>query len=190
MATSSTQESPAAVALSRAVHAVFGEWTAMKLAVEMEWGGSGTRDRALALLQRVLSGLLSTATVHRDELQDLLEEAMLDDFNVEAEDESCAQVAELLCKIHSEALVGGTATADLVLGRNAGRSSWVTVPPPPRVRGEDDSDSDDTDCDDDDAAAGGGPCAMDDGEGRAPRRPEPVVDDDGFQMVQTRGRRK
>ena len=59
----------AADALSRAVHVVFGEWTALKLAVENEWAGGGTRDRALALLCRVRDGLLSAAVVHRDEIE-------------------------------------------------------------------------------------------------------------------------
>ena len=93
--------------LQRAIRAVFGEWTALHLAVENEWGGHDTRDKALALLQRVLDGLSGAAPVYRDELEPVLEAALLDEFNVEAEDESPRQVAELLCKMHAEALAGG-----------------------------------------------------------------------------------
>ena len=56
-----------------ATRVVFGEWTALKLAVENEWGGNDTRGRALALLQRVLDGMTRAEKVHRDEIEDLLE---------------------------------------------------------------------------------------------------------------------
>ena len=178
--------------LQRAIRAVFGEWTALHLAVENEWGGHDTRDKALALLQRVLDGLSGAAPVYRDELEPVLEAALLDEFNVEAEDESPRQVAELLCKMHAEALAGGTATAAAVLERAAARgaTTWVDAALPRPPRGADDSSDDDDDGDgedgDGDGAAmdtdGGGPS----GEGRG-RAPPPAVDDDGFQMV-TRSR--
>jgi pre-rRNA-processing protein TSR2 len=174
---------------TRAVHVIFGEWTALKLAVENEWAGHSTRDRALALLQRVLSGMLSASTVHRDELEDLLDTALLDEFNIDAEDDSPSQVAQLLCVLHAEAKAGATATADTLLQRAASRpgSSWVEAPPPPRVRGDDDSDDDEVDDDSDDG--GGGAMVMDE-EGGSSSRQAPIVDDDGFQMVSRgRGRR-
>ena len=43
--------------LQRAIQAVFAEWTALNLAVENDWGGRDTRDKALALLARVTAGL-------------------------------------------------------------------------------------------------------------------------------------
>jgi len=180
----------AANTLVRAVHVVFGEWTCLKLAVENEWGGRQTRERALALLQRVVDGLLASATVHRDELEDMLDTALMDDFNIEAEDGSPAQVAELLVTLHAEAKAGATTTADAVLQRAAGRgdSSWVECPPPPKASG-DSSDDDDDDDDDDEGGggSGGGPSAMEEeSDGRG--RPAPEVDDDGFQMV-LRGKR-
>ena len=175
-------------AFTRAVHVVFGEWTCLKLAVENEFAGHKTRERALALLKRVLDGLLSTATVHRDELEDLFEAALIDDFNIEAEDESPRQVAELLVTLHGEAKVGQTTTADFLLQRAAEKhqSSWVVVPPPPKTK----TDSSDDDCSDSDDEAGGGgrgASAMDadDADGAA-KRNEPEVDEDGFQMVPNR----
>ena len=117
--------------LQRAIRAVFGEWTALHLAVENEWGGHDTREKALALLQRVLDGLSGAAPVYRDELEPVLEAALLDEFNVEAEDESPRQVAELLCKMHAEALAGGTATAAAVLAF-LDRLNRALAPPRPR----------------------------------------------------------
>ena len=102
MATSAPPPAPPSAAVDaktafvRAVHVVFGEWSCLKLAVENEWGGPQTRARALALLKKVLDGLLASAAVHRDELEDLFEAALIDDFNIEAEDDSPQQVAQLV----------------------------------------------------------------------------------------------
>ena len=87
------QNSPLPEALTRAVHHVFGEWTALCMAVENDWGGQNTRDKALTLLERTLQAL-NTPVVHRDEVEAFLEDALVEDFNIEAEDESPRQVAE------------------------------------------------------------------------------------------------
>ena len=176
------------VKFTRAVHAVFGDWTALRLAVENEFAGSATRNRALALMQRVLDGLLASTTVHRDELEDLLDLALIDDFNIEAEDDSPKQVAEVLCMLHAEASRGVSATADMLLERAAGKSSWVQVPPPPRVRGDDDSSDEDIDDGAEGDHEGREPVSMD-AEGTSSQR-LPEVDEDGFQMVQGKGRRR
>ena len=192
-AASTSAASPEAVKaiFSRAVHAVFGEWTALKLAVENEFAGSGTRARALALLDRVHQGLLASAAVHRDELEDMLDLALIDDFNLEAEDESPKEVAQILCTLHREASAGLTTTADAVLQRVAGKRSWVDVPPPPRARGDDDSSDDECDDVDDDAMddGSGKPAAMEEEEGAGSQPWQPQVDEDGFQVVSTRRNR-
>ena len=190
-------------AFVRAVHVVFGEWSCLKLAVENEWAGSHTRDRALTLLRTVLDGLLRSSTVHRDELEGLLDVALIDDFNIEAEDDSPAQVAQLLVKLHAEAKAGATTTAEQLLQRAAGRgSSWVECPPPPKPKVDSSDDEDEgEDGDDESHAAGGprsstprgggdGPSAMDEEDVSDPSagggRPAPVVDEEGFQTVAPR----
>lgn len=185
--TAEQQQRHAAEQLARAVHVVFGEWTALRLAVENEWAGNGTRARALALLQRVRDGLLAAAVVHRDEIEDLLDNALIDEFNIEAEDESPQQIAVLLCSMHAEARAGATTTADALIARAAGKHTWVEVPPPPRAHGEDSSDDDDGDDDEGDGGGGGrsGAAPMDEDEG-AGRHAPPEVDEDGFQMVPSR----
>ena len=103
MASSSESAAIAEQVLRQAVQTVFGEWTALVLAIENEWGGDGTRAKALALLQKVEDGMCSSPQIHADELEDLLDAALIDDFNVEAEDESPKQVAEILARLHYEA---------------------------------------------------------------------------------------
>ena len=152
------QNSPLPEALTRAVHHVFGEWTALCMAVENDWGGQNTRDKALTLLERTLQAL-NTPVVHRDEVEAFLEDALVEDFNIEAEDESPRQVAEVLCKLHAEALAGSTATAALLAERAAAKGkSWVDAPlPPGRHRAGDSSDDESDDGEDGmDMEAGGG----------------------------------
>jgi pre-rRNA-processing protein TSR2 len=189
-ASSASSSEHAKATLVRAVHVVFGEWTCLRLAVENEWAGSGTRGRALVLLQRVVDGLLASAIVHRDELEDVLDTALVDDFSIEAEDESPRQVAELLCALHTEARMGVTTLADQVLARAAGRSTWVEVPPPPRSRDDDSSDEDcGSDCEMGGDGGGGGSGSQARGEPmdeEAGARHEPEVDEDGFQVVASR----
>jgi len=178
----------AASLLSRAVHAVFAEWTALGMAVENEWGGRATRDKALQLLHRVLTGLLSSSAVHVEELEELLDSALLDDFNVEAEDDSPAQVARLLCTLHSEARAGCSTTALGILEKHASKreqSNWVVAPLPPK-QSTDSSDDEDIGEDGDENMAVDTTGAS--GSSREPKVPE--VDEDGFQMVsRSRGRR-
>ena len=176
--------SPLPEALTHAVYLVFGEWTALSLAVENDWGGQSTRDKALALLERTLEAL-NTPVVHRDEVQAFLEDALVEDFNIEAEDESPRQVALVLCQLHTEARSGITTTAAQLAARSKGKS-WVDAPlPPDRKRAGDSSDEDSEGEDDMDMEGGGGGG----GRGEGSVRQEPVVDDDdGFTMVQTRSR--
>ena len=53
--------------LTRAIHTVFSECTALGMAVENEWGGRNTRDKALALLQQAPPHWESRAAVARTE---------------------------------------------------------------------------------------------------------------------------
>ena len=181
--------SPLPEALTRAVHHVFGEWTAICMAVENDWGGQSTRDKALSLLERTLQAL-NTPVVHRDEVEAFLEDTLVEDFNIEAEDESPRQVAEVLCKLHAEALAGSTTTAALLAERAAAKGkSWVDAPlPPGRHRAGDSSDEESDDGEEDgmDMEGGGGGGG---GEGSARQYQAPVIDDDGFQTVQTRSSR-
>jgi pre-rRNA-processing protein TSR2 len=171
--------------LTSAVRVVFGEWTALKLAVENEWGGHDTRQKALQLLDDVLHHLHANKTLHADDLELSLVQALADDFNVEAEDGSPNQVAHLLTQLHREASAGATTTADQLLARAGATRSWVDLAPPRPVRDPNESSSDEEAEDDGDGAD-----ALEAMEttGEMRERHEPQVDDDGFQMVTRSGR--
>tara|TARA_B100000524_G_scaffold338874_1_gene230708 strand:- start:2284 stop:2604 length:321 start_codon:yes stop_codon:yes gene_type:complete len=69
------QQQHAWQALQVAIRVVFGQWTALRLAVENEFAGHATRDKALTLLERVSSGMLGAShQIYVDEIETLLEE--------------------------------------------------------------------------------------------------------------------
>lgn len=174
--------------LVRAVHAVFAEWSALSLAVENEFGGRNSREKALGLLNRLVDGLISAAergaNVYVDEIEQIIEVTLIDEFNEVAEDDSPRQVAEVLCTLYREAREGSSATADMLLQRVGTKfnSSWVVVPPPPKAEGD---SSDDEDADDD-AMCGSSGMDVEGGGMLEQPKAAPVVDEDGFQMVPTR----
>ena len=117
---------------------------------------------------------------YADDLEALLNEAMLDDFNVEAEDGSPMQVAQSLVNIYNECFQGNYSTVQRMQAQAAAgacRSQRARVP------GEDSSsDEEDGEGEDEDEE-------MEDVQAAPPQPPQPIVDEDGFTLVQrSRGR--
>ncbi|MEW5303271.1 MAG: hypothetical protein WDW36_005978 [Sanguina aurantia] len=141
---------------------------------------------------------------YADELEEELDSALENDFNVEAEDDSPHEVAKSLVKIYGECLAGDFTSVDKMIsaaaasgaqqsqrqvldrdgtemeGDDSGSSSG----------GEDDSDDEEMDTDNGHSAPQGAPLAQQQAAAAAAAAPvEPVVDADGFTLVAP-GRRK
>jgi len=173
---------PVEATLRRAIHVVFGEWSALVMAIENLWGGDNSRGKALALLQKVEEGMCSSPQVYADELEDLLERAMIDDFNIEAEDNSPKQVGEILARLHYEARNGGDETAQMLIARAEARGTKTWVQGELEVKKQESSD--DEDLSDVEEGAGEGQMDTEGGGGSGgPKYVAPEVDDDGFQTV-------
>lgn len=118
---------------------------------------------------------------YADELEALLDEAMLEDFNVEAEDGSPTQVAQSLVAIYNECFQGNYATVQRLQAQaavGASRSQRARVPG--ELGDEEDSSSDEEDGgegEDEDEE-------MEDVQAAPSQPPQPVVDEDGFTLVQ------
>ncbi|GLC45758.1 hypothetical protein PLESTB_000501800 [Pleodorina starrii] len=176
---------------------IFSKWTALALAVENQWGGSNSAEKADLLLQDCLDWFYKKREHYVDELEEELDDAILHDFNVEAEDGSPHLVAEGLVKLYQE-LVGGSTTyleqLRAMAAAGVQQSKRQVVDLDGTVVAEEDADmasSDDDDEEDDEmdtegAGGQGAPRAVP-LEPPAPRAP--VVDEEGFTMVQGKGRR-
>jgi pre-rRNA-processing protein TSR2 len=127
---------------------------------------------------------LYTYTDHElSDLQDLLDEAIQVDFNVQAEDDSPYTVARSLYNTYSQVASGDTTYVQTLKQQFEANGANQIVAESMRnsaqfLGGEESSSSDDDDEED-------GEDGMDIDEDQGP--PQPVVDEDGFQVVQRGG---
>ncbi|KAG0623006.1 hypothetical protein M758_3G141300 [Ceratodon purpureus] len=85
--------------LASGVHSTFVRWTALQLAVENEWGGRSSSQKAAQLENDVLGWFVhSKARWYIDELEELLDVVMIEQFNVQTEDDSLQE--EVLYFLH------------------------------------------------------------------------------------------
>jgi pre-rRNA-processing protein TSR2 len=110
---------------------------------------------------------------------------MLDDFNVEAEDGSPMQVAQSLVNIYNECFQGNYSTVQRMQAQaaaGASRSQRARVPGEQGDGEDSSSDEEDGEGEDEDEE-------MEDVQAAPPQPPQPIVDEDGFTLVQrSRGR--
>ncbi len=238
--TATLQQTPRRAAFEEGVAAAFTQWTALCLAVENEWGGPHSVDKANQIIQdvidwfygrkgaaphalRMVTALSSSQLQQRcsgappptpstptpssfpltkteyyvDDLEIELDAAMTQDFNTECEDGSPRQVAITLVELHNQLLRGDTALLDHLRSRQAsgaGSSKRQVVDlDGAEIEGgssssDDDGDDDSMDGDEDGAAPAA--VALAAAQQQPAARPQPVVDEDGFELVQgRRGRR-
>ncbi|GFR41430.1 hypothetical protein Agub_g2118, partial [Astrephomene gubernaculifera] len=185
------------------VRLVFSKWTALTLAVQNQWGGANSAEKAEVLFRDCLDWFYKKREHYADELEEELDDAILQDFNVEAEDGSPRLVAEALVKLYGELLAGGGSSAYLqelrsMAAAEVQQCKRQVVDLDGTVVAEEDADMDTSDEDDDDeddedddmdADGAGGQQAPRAVPLEPPAPRVPVVDEDGFTMVQGKGRR-
>ncbi|ESW28467.1 hypothetical protein PHAVU_003G288900 [Phaseolus vulgaris] len=120
-------------------------WSALRTAVENEWGGRESRVKADQLVTDVLSWFTqSKDPLYIDDLEDILDQGMLS-LNVEVEDGSVEEVAEKLMVMHEEFLDENFSSFENL--RKANLEQAARPPHTPQIVN---GDEDDTDEDDDD----------------------------------------
>ncbi|XP_014491034.1 uncharacterized protein LOC106753694 [Vigna radiata var. radiata] len=116
-------------------------WSALRTAVENEWGGRESRVKADQLVTNVLSWFTQfKEPLYIDDLEDILDQGMLS-LNVEVEDGSIEEVAEKLMVMHEEFLDGNFSSFENLRKANL---EQATHPHTAQIvnDGEDDSDED------------------------------------------------
>ncbi|KAG8460038.1 hypothetical protein KFE25_014183 [Diacronema lutheri] len=183
--------------VAAAVHCIFERWTALQLAIDNEWGGDHAGQHVGAFVDAALALVLRTERVYFDELADMLDGVLLEQFATQAEDDSVEQIAERLLDMHNEYRSGHAPTAAAVLVE-AGTASATRAATLAKCRAiEAPSEIVESELGSESAGDGG---AMDEDEAddpvpisevRAPReRVLPAVDEDGFELVPPKGRRR
>ncbi|XP_028754696.1 pre-rRNA-processing protein TSR2 homolog [Neltuma alba] len=122
---------------------VLHRWSALRMAVENEWGGRESRQKA----ERLGSDLLfwftqSKGPLYIDDLEEKLDEGMVS-LNMEVEDGSIEEVAEKLMILHEECLEGNFRSIEIL------REAHLKQAAHPRamqaVNNDEDSEDDDDD---------------------------------------------
>lgn len=112
------------------------------------------------------------------------------EFNVQAEDDSPYQVARSLINMHNQVASGDTSYVESLRALQAPPSSASQQEIRPKVPGEEDDDDSSSSSsgseEEDDQHDKGDAMDVDD---QLPQSRQPIVDEDGFQVVQRKGRR-
>ncbi|KAJ3010771.1 UNVERIFIED_CONTAM: hypothetical protein HDU68_001994 [Siphonaria sp. JEL0065] len=163
-------------------------------------GGSTTLQKVSMLGDYIIdffseNGLRIDPTDLEENLVDYFSES----FHVELEDGSAPEISKMLVALFAQLGRGDLSGFERVK-ELAGRV--VALGPSRRVKGdEDEDDDDDSDSDDDSAldgngafdygsASGSGDMEMDEAPAALAPKPEPIIDEDGFELVQQKGRRR
>ncbi len=94
---------------------ILGSWTALQLAVQNEWGGPYSGEKFDWLKEQVIALFSTKGTkIEIDDLLDLLEGVLEEEFNTIAEDESCEEIAKMLLRLFHECINAKTAYLDEV----------------------------------------------------------------------------
>ncbi|KAL7612598.1 hypothetical protein Lser_V15G08704 [Lactuca serriola] len=174
--------------LREGIDLLLGRWSALQMAIQNEWGGRDTRQKAQQLALDIYHWLIRPAeALYVDDLENLLDDFMLS-LNTEIDDGSIEEISENLMIIHEECLEGNFASIE----RLRQSASQTANHPMQVVTGDDDDDDDDES--DSGSSSGDEPMDMEDGVdhltvGEPGRGPTPMVDADGWTVVSSRRNR-
>jgi pre-rRNA-processing protein TSR2 len=205
MSTSAQQSTPNLALFARGTIALFTLWPALRLAVAEQWGGPESAEKRTWMISEVVDyfeSCLPKSTepqlsedqladlVDQDELAEMLEGMVSDEFEVDLDDGSADEVAGDVVKLWKKLTKGDKAMVEELeelVRSTAGKKVQA------QGHGDDEQELDedgnllegsDDSSDDDDVEM-----ANTEGPPEPKEKQEPVVDDDGFTLVQKKGKK-
>ncbi|RCI16729.1 hypothetical protein L249_2762 [Ophiocordyceps polyrhachis-furcata BCC 54312] len=170
-------------------------WPALTLAVHNGWGGASSSDKRdwfAGAIVDLFPAFAENATTQPDEpdvddVEEVLLQVMADEFDVDVDDESAADVARVIVDARVQCALGQFGPVDALRERFCARGG-ASVDAMFKQAPDEETDSEwDTDGSQDEADAdGGADIAMNDAPPLATvakGKPEPQIDQDGFTMV-------
>jgi len=182
-ATSSTV-TPQLILFARGVIAILSAWPVLRLAVDQNWGGPESAAKRTYLASEIVDAFESRQ-LDQDDVEDLILQSLAEEFELVVEDGSSEKVASDVVKLWGEVSEG---KSDMVLGLEAIADKFKGK----KVIAEVEEGNGDSDWEDDESGE-------EDGGDDAPQllvpqslpsRPEPVVDEEGFTLVQGKGKKQ
>ncbi|TFK41627.1 Pre-rRNA-processing protein TSR2-domain-containing protein [Crucibulum laeve] len=187
MSSSAQSDAPAAstILFARGVLARLSLWSTLRIAVQESWGGPGASEKRTWLASEIVDSFEQSPLPDDQYIEELLLQVMSDEFEVVVEDGSAEAVAKDIMKLWQETREGkeeGVRNFEELARKIGGKKLEVKE----EVRNEDEWS-------DEDEEGGSGD---EEGEEEAPQliapkaKEEPVVDEDGFTLVQGKGKGK
>lgn len=214
-ATAAVDDSPTPQQLlfAKSIMLTFELWPAMRLAVSEEWGGSDSADKRDFLLSHLCDEYGNAGSAFEpdlDDLADILEHYMIDEYEARLEDGSPDWVAGRILGLHrvifaptDDLTRAQAAVAELEKAFEELKGKKATFQQGPNQDGEvEGHGSEDEDMRDarsmaqqhggiTEADRVGARVGLEQDQARTPREPQqPIVDEDGFETVVSRRRRK
>ncbi|CAP80644.1 Pc12g10170 [Penicillium rubens Wisconsin 54-1255] len=169
----------AASHLDLAITLTLNNWPALSLAVQSNWGGPNSSEKRDWLCGAISDMLADRPETDAVDLEEVLIQVMNDEFDVAVDDESAADVADLIMELKAQTDRGEFGTIQQMLEKFQKKSqNRSAVGQFQRVEAADE-DQETDESEEGDVEMGDAPNLV-----RAPReRAEPEVDDDGFTKV-------
>ncbi|CAB4385857.1 hypothetical protein RhiirA5_357061 [Rhizophagus irregularis] len=166
------------------------QWTALKLAVDMQWGGHDSEDKRDWLIDVIVDYFNKNGkNTDVDDLETILNQVMTDEFNTLLEDDSAYQISQDLIKIYHECIQGNYSTVDLLQSKQKS----VKQNSKKAKNYEDDEDNEDSSDEyDEKSLENGENSTMESDEITSINnstittklsKNKPIIDDDGFTLV-------
>ncbi|KND04900.1 uncharacterized protein SPPG_00594 [Spizellomyces punctatus DAOM BR117] len=189
MSTTLDQKAELWALFTDAVQCVFERWTALQLALDHQMAGISTAERPQELLEHTCAFFQQYRTdVMPHEIAENLKDFFDEVFNAELDDGSPEQIGKTLVRLYRDVVVEGKTEEVLEMkakAQSSGRAAGESVKA---------GDGDDSSDDEVDGSTGSDAMEVDSGPTQSEtsnRRPDPVVDEDGFELVQSKkGRRR
>ena len=110
------------------LQSVFGQWTALELAIHHQWGGAGQGVQQVSALIEEIRGLfLGPEIIYKDDVSLVLEDFMETNFNTLLDDGSSDEIGELLCTMWRKCSVGDFSVVAEIRGKEAQRTQQMLV---------------------------------------------------------------
>ena len=182
MAAPTSSEHPNKIAFEEGVSYIFHNWTALKLAVEQDWGGVESDEKREWFIDVIIDHFDKHGKkLDIDEVEDILSQVMTDEFNATLEDDSPYLVAKHLILLFNQCINGNFAEVERLREKAKTQNKFVASS---CVKQGDDDDDDNSDDDNDDTNDDNNKNGNDDQDDDMDDVPEePIVDADGWETV-------
>lgn len=162
------------------------KWEELQTAVDNSWGGPQSGEKR-DWISGIVIELFHEKIVDIAAIEETLLYAMLDEFDVEVDNDSALEIADLVVKIYRQIYLGDSTLVDELYAKWQQKQALRLVSAPVKVESDPENPSDD-DSSEDEVSQVVPQLVEEDADMEVDQGP--VVDDDGFELVQKKGRRR